>query len=60
MSEPLPSIKLKAAELLLRAHTLSRAQYERVVTLVEETGERSEEVMIEHSILSEADLLKAL
>ena len=52
--------KSKAADLLLRAQLLQKAQYERVVTMVRETNERAEDVLIENEILTEADLLKAL
>ncbi|MBX3190777.1 MAG: DUF4388 domain-containing protein [Labilithrix sp.] len=54
------SPKTKAADLLLRAKLLQKAQFERVVALVNKLGERAEEVMIENDIMSEADLLKAL
>ncbi len=51
---------MKAADLLLRAQALPRQEFDRVLALVHQTGERAEEVMIEHEIVSEADLLKAL
>jgi response regulator RpfG family c-di-GMP phosphodiesterase len=52
--------KTKAADLLLRARALPKPLFDRVVALANQTGERAEEVMIEHDIMSEADLLKAL
>jgi response regulator RpfG family c-di-GMP phosphodiesterase len=52
--------KSKAADLLLRAQLLQKAQYERIVTMVRETNERAEDVLIENDIFSEAELLKAL
>jgi len=60
VSGPLASPSTKAADLLLRAQVLPRADFDRVVALVHQTGERAEEVMIENDIVSEADLLKAL
>lgn len=60
MSGPLAVAKTKAADLLLRARALPRAAFDRVVALVNQNGERAEEVMIDHDIMSEAELLKAL
>ena len=60
MSGPLATPKTKAAELLLRAHALQKAQFDRVVALVLQSGDRAEEVLLEHDIMSEAELLKAL
>ena len=60
MSGPLATPKTKAADLLLRAQALQKPQFDRVVALVLQTGERAEEVLLEHDIMSEADLLKAL
>lgn len=60
MSGPLAAPKSKAADLLLRAQILPRPQFDRVVALVNQTGERAEEVILEHDIMSEAELLKAL
>ncbi|MDB5213097.1 MAG: domain/GAF domain/HD domain protein [Myxococcaceae bacterium] len=60
MSGPLAAPKTKAADLLLRAQALPKPQFDRVVALVKQHGERAEEVMIDHDIMSEADLLKAL
>lgn len=51
---------MKAADLLLKAGALSPDQHAAVAILVKRRNERSEEVMIEHGTLSEADLLKAL
>ena len=52
--------KTKAADLLLRAQALTKPLFDRVVALVNQQGERAEDVMIDHDIMSEADLLKAL
>lgn len=60
MSGPLAAPKTKAADLLLRARALPKPLFDRVVALVNQHGERAEEVMIDHDIMSEADLLKAL
>ncbi|MDB4937464.1 MAG: domain/GAF domain/HD domain protein [Labilithrix sp.] len=60
MSGPAAAPKTKAADLLLRAHALPKPQFDRVVALVNQHNERAEEVMIDHDIMSEADLLKAL
>lgn len=60
MSGPLAPTKLKAAELLLRARALSKPLFDRVVKLVNQHDERAEEIMIEHDVMSEADLLRAL
>ncbi len=60
MSGPAAAPKTKAADLLLRARALPRPQYEHVVSLVDEQDVRSEEVIIDNDIMSEADLLKAL
>ena len=60
MSGPLNAPKQKAADLLYRAQILQRSQYEQVVSLVQRSNERAEEVILEQEILSEADLLKAL
>jgi len=60
VSGPLASPKTKAADLLLRAQLLARAQFDRVVALVHQQGERAEEVMIENDIISEPELLKML
>lgn len=60
MSGPLAAPKTKAADLLLRAQALPKPQFDRVVALVNQHGERAEEVLIENDIMSEADLLKAL
>lgn len=60
MAGPLATPKSKAADLLLRAQLLPKAAYDRVMQLVRETNERAEEVLVEHEVFSEADLLKAL
>ncbi len=60
MSGPLAAPKTKAADLLLRAQALPKQQFDRVVALVKQHDERAEDVMIDHDIMSEADLLKAL
>ena len=60
MSGPLAAPKTKAADLLLRAQALPKQTFDRVVALVKQHGERAEEVMIDHDIMSEADLLRAL
>ena len=60
MSGPLATSKTKAADLLLRAQALHRDQFDRVVALVHQNGERAEEVIIDNDVMSEADLLKAL
>lgn len=52
--------KTKAADLLYRAQVLPRPQYERAMALLHSTEDRSEDVLIENDLLSEADLLKAL
>lgn len=52
--------KIKAADLLARAQILSRAQYERALSLMRTADERSEDVLIDNDVLSESDLLKAL
>lgn len=57
---PLAAPKTKAADLLLRARALPKPLFDRIVALVGQNDERAEEVMIEHDIMSEADLLKAL
>ncbi|MEZ4262028.1 MAG: DUF4388 domain-containing protein [Polyangiaceae bacterium] len=51
---------LKAIELLRRAGTLPEGAYESVVEQVRSTGARSEEVLIQTNVYTEADLLKAL
>ncbi|MBS2017248.1 MAG: DUF4388 domain-containing protein [Deltaproteobacteria bacterium] len=60
MTGPLASNKTKAAELLLRAQVLQRPLFEQIVGLAAQRDERSEEVIIESDMMSEADLLKAL
>ena len=60
VSGPLAAPKTKAADLLLRAQALPKQQFDRVVALVKQHDERAEDVMIDHDIMSEADLLKAL
>ncbi|MDB4942930.1 MAG: domain/GAF domain/HD domain protein [Labilithrix sp.] len=60
MSGPLATPKTKAADLLLRAQVLDRGEFERVVALVAQNGERAEEVLVDNEIMSEGDLLKAL
>ena len=60
MSAPTSASKTKAAELLLRARVLSKEQFDRVIALVMQSGERAEEVLIENDLMSEGDLLKAL
>ena len=60
MSGPLAAPKTKAADLLLRAQALPKPQFDRVVALVKQHNERAEDLMIDHDIMSEADLLKAL
>ena len=52
--------KTKAVDLLFRANVLSRAQYERAMTLLHATADRAEDVIIDNDIMSEGDLLKAL
>jgi response regulator RpfG family c-di-GMP phosphodiesterase len=60
VSGPLAAPKTKAADLLLRAQALPKQQFDRVVALVKQHNERAEDVMIDHDIMSEADLLRAL
>jgi response regulator RpfG family c-di-GMP phosphodiesterase len=60
VSGSLAAPKTKAADLLLRAQALSKPLFDRVVALVKQHNERAEEVMIDHDVMSEADLLKAL
>lgn len=60
MSGPLSTPRSKAADLLLRAQVLPRAKYEQVLSLLDESTARAEEVMLEHDIFSEPDLLRAL
>ena len=60
MSGPLATPKTKAADLLLRAQALSQELFDRVVALVDQNGDRAEEVIVDNDIMSEADLLKAL
>ncbi len=60
MSGSLASSKSKAADLLLRAQVLQRAQHEQILTLIRQTNERAEEVILENDFLGEAELLKAL
>ena len=60
MSGPLAAPKTKAADLLLRARALPKQAFDRVVALVDQNGERSEEVILDQDIMTEADLLKAL
>jgi response regulator RpfG family c-di-GMP phosphodiesterase len=60
VSGPLAAPKTKAADLLLRAQALPKQAFDRVVALVKQHGERAEEVMIDHDIMTEADLLRAL
>ena len=55
MSGPLPASKTKAADLLLRAQALPKQLFDRVVALVNQQGERAEEVMIDNDIMTEAD-----
>lgn len=52
--------KTKAVDLLFRANVLSRAQYERAMSLLHATADRAEDVLIDNEVMSEADLLKAL
>lgn len=51
---------MKAADLLLSARILTRPQYDRIAAVVAQTNDRAEEVIVDHDVLSEADLLKAL
>ena len=60
MAGSLATPKSKAADLLLRAQLLPKPAYDRVVSLVRETNERAEEIIVENDIFSEGDLLKAL
>jgi response regulator RpfG family c-di-GMP phosphodiesterase len=60
VSGPAEAPKTKAADLLLRARALPKPQFEHVVALVEAQKIRSEEIIIDNDIMSEADLLKAL
>ncbi len=60
MSGPLSSPRSKAADLLLRAQLLTRPRYEQVLSLLDESSARAEEVMLEHDMFSEGDLLRAL
>jgi response regulator RpfG family c-di-GMP phosphodiesterase len=60
VSGPLAAPKTKAADLLLRAQALPKQQFDRVVALVKQHNERAEDLMIDHDIMSEAELLKAL
>ena len=52
--------KTKAVDLLFRAQILARAQYDRALALLHATQERSEDVLIDNELMSEADLLKGL
>jgi response regulator RpfG family c-di-GMP phosphodiesterase len=54
------SQKSKALDLLHRAQVLDRAQYERAAPLLASSPERSEDVLVDAEILTEAVLLKAL
>jgi len=60
VSGSLAAPKTKAADLLLRAQALPKPQFDRVVALVKQHNERAEDVIIDHDIMSEAELLKAL
>jgi len=60
VSGPSAAPKTKAADLLLRARALPKPQFDRVVALVNQNGDRSEEVIIDQDIMSEPELLKAL
>ncbi|MFO0666205.1 MAG: DUF4388 domain-containing protein [Polyangiaceae bacterium] len=51
---------MKAADALLKAKVLTQHQYDTVKHVVVSTGERSEDVLLEHSVLTEAELLKAM
>lgn len=52
--------KTKAVELLFKGQVLSRQLYERALSLLSATNERSEDVLIDNELISEADLLKGL
>lgn len=51
---------MKAADALLKAKLVTQHQYDNVKHVVSSTGERSEDVLLEHSVMTEADLLKAM
>ena len=51
---------MKAADALLKAKLLTQHQYDTVKHVVANTGERSEDVLLEHSVFTEAELLKAM
>lgn len=55
-----PHSKTKVVDLLHRAQVLRRQQYEYVLSLLKETNERGEDLLIDNEILTEAELLKAL
>ena len=54
------SSKTKAADLLLQARAISQQQHERVLALVHASQERSEEMLLDADVFTEANLLKAL
>jgi response regulator RpfG family c-di-GMP phosphodiesterase len=51
---------MKAAEILRKGKVITDAHYAQVQAQVENSGERSEEVMLDAGVVNEADLLKAL
>lgn len=51
---------MKAVDALLKAKLVTQHQYDAVRHVVASTGERSEDVLLEHSVMTEADLLKAM
>ena len=53
------SSKTKAADLLLQARAISQQQHERVLALVHASQERSEEMLLDADVFTEANLLKA-
>lgn len=54
------SLKMKAADLLLKAQQLTKAQHDRIAHLVKMSEERSEESILDEGLMSEPELLKAL
>lgn len=52
--------KTKVVDLLHRAQVLARPEYERALSLLEDSLERAEDLLIDNEILSETALLRAL
>ena len=55
-----PAQRTKVLEPLLRAHVLTRAQVDHVMSILSSSSERAEDIIVESEILTEAALLKAL